>query len=96
MTASSYAGPERRRQGLLECLVCERRLRPRSFRSVDPVSGRPGLCEDCESVRDAQIASELRSQFVASPRYVVTKDIIRDENENITQIIESEWGRRAT
>src|SRR5437867_6809072 len=50
---SSYSGPCRRRRGLLECAVCEKRFRPDCFRRIDPYTGLPETpCKDCQAVRD--------------------------------------------
>src|SRR5438128_1822930 len=37
----SFSGPDRRRRGLFECAVCERRFREDCFRRFDPRTGLP-------------------------------------------------------
>src|SRR5437899_1866726 len=70
---SSYSGPCRRRRDLLECAVCERRLRSDCFRRIDPYTGRPETpCRDCQAVRDQQVAAEVRAKYPPRQAQVVT------------------------
>jgi hypothetical protein len=57
----SYRGPDRRRFDLVECVVCERRLRRKEFGTIDAKTG-SGLCSDCEAIRFDQQAAENRAQ----------------------------------
>jgi hypothetical protein len=78
-----YIGPERRRQGLLECAVCERRLRPQNFRSVDL-----GICDDCRAVRHEQVRAENRARYGEGPLPRKVTFVVRDANRDIAEIRE--------
>jgi hypothetical protein len=90
----TYRGPERRRAGLLECPVCERRLRPHYFRAIDAATGQPGLCDDCVAVRHEQVGDEMRERFVPWPTKI--QQVIRDKDGNIAEVREFERGSWST
>jgi hypothetical protein len=68
----SYAGPERRKRGLVECDTCHRRLRNTEFTATRDherllVSGLEPSCDECTDARTQAVARE-RAQFAARLR----------------------------